>query len=195
MRQTPSGCRPKMDHEILLATERIYLRRFGPEDASLLFALDNDPEVMRFISKGPPTSLKRIQEEIMPRLLGYYRPGPQQGFWVAHLRANDEFIGWFHLRPDKLVPKEMELGYRLMRRVWGRGLATEGSRALIGRAFGEWNYGRVCARTLAANLASRRVMEKSGLLFEEEFVWAAEVMPEWNEEERRGVKYGLANVK
>lgn len=184
-----------MKRDVLLATRRLYLRRFHAADARLLFELDNDPEVMRFISKGQPTPLARIENEITPRILNYYREWPPQGFWVAHLLAADEFIGWFHLRTDKLEPSEMELGYRLKRSAWGRGLATEGSRALLERAFEVWNYHKVCARTLAINLASRRVMEKSGLLFEGEFFWGADVLPEWAEEERRAVKYSLAQHK
>ena len=144
---------------------------------------------MRFISKGQPTPLARIEKEYLPRMLGYYRHSPPQGFWAAHLRDTEEFIGWFHLRPDKIEPQAMELGYRLKRKFWGRGLATEGSRALLGNAFGEWRYEMVCARTLAVNLASRRVMEKIGLRFEREFFWGPDVLPGWSEEERRGVKY------
>ena len=176
----------------LLETARIYLRPFGPEDAGLLFELDSDPEVMRFISKGEPTPLELIEHDILPRVLAYYRPWPPQGFWAAHLRATDQFIGWFHLRSDKIEPEEMELGYRLKRFVWGQGLATEGTRMIVERSFGEWGYDKLSARTLAVNLASRRVMEKAGLLFEREFLWSLEVLPGWSEEERRGVKYGLA---
>jgi RimJ/RimL family protein N-acetyltransferase len=176
--------------EILFESDRLYLRRLMPEDAGLLFELDSDPEVMRFISKGEPTPWERMEREIVPRVLSYYRPRPPQGFWIAHLRGNHEFIGWFHLRPDKLVPAEMDLGYRLKRNAWGRGLATEGARALVQHALNDWGYPKVCARTLVVNLASRRVMEKAGLTFESEFIWAQDILPGWTEEERRGVKYG-----
>jgi len=175
--------------DILFETERLYLRRLWPADVGLLFELDSDPEVMRFISKGQPTPLARMEKEYLPRILSHYRDWPPQGFWVAHLRASDEFIGWFHLRPDKMQPEEMELGYRLKRSVWGRGLATEGSRALVEKSFGPWGYEKVCARTLVVNLASRRVMEKAGLRFENEFLWGLDVLPGWTDEERRGVKY------
>jgi RimJ/RimL family protein N-acetyltransferase len=151
--------------------------------------LDSDPEVMRLISKGEPPPWERIEREIMPLVLGYYRAWPPQGFWIAHLKETDDFIGWFHLRPDKIVPEEMEMGYRLKRNAWGRGLATEGAQALVSHALNDWSYPKVCARTLAINLASRRVMEKAGLTFESEFVWAQDTFPEWTAEERRGVKY------
>ena len=174
-----------------LETSRIYLRRFQREDAAALFDLDSDPEVMRFVSTECPTPMARIQNDILPRFLGYYEQLPPRGFWAAHLRDTQQFIGWFHLRPDKITPDEMELGYRLCRSAWGKGLATEGSRALIDKAFNEWVYRKISARTLAVNLASRRVMEKAGLTFEESFIYGPEVLPGRSEEERRAVKYSL----
>lgn len=187
-----SGAASRLPEQILLQSERLYLRRFCQEDAPLLFALHSDPEVMRFISKGQPTSLERIENEILPTALAGYAQSPPQGIWAAHLRSSNEFIGWFHLRPDKLAPEEMELGYRLARSVWGMGLATEGSRALLERSFTDWNYPKVCARTLAINLASRRVMEKIGLRFECDFIYGEDILAGWPEEERRAVKYALA---
>ncbi len=174
---------------IFLETERMYFRRFRVEDAEVLFELDNEPAVMRFISQGQPTPLSQIQNEIIPRCFDQYQQTPPRGFWAAHLRDDDEFIGWFHLRPDRISPGEMELGYRLKRSVWGRGLATEGARALLKRALGEWGYAKVCARTRAGHLASRRVMEKAGLTFEAEFFYGENVLPGWTEAERRAVKY------
>jgi RimJ/RimL family protein N-acetyltransferase len=160
----------------------------------LLFDLDSDPEVMRFISKGKPTTFGLIQTVILPRMLSQQREFPPQGFWAAHLHQTDEFIGWFHLRPDRIDVGEMELGYRLKRAAWGRGLATEGSSALVTHALGQWAYEKVCARTLAANLASQRVMEKAGLRFERQFVYAADICPDWTETERRAVKFSLSKV-
>jgi RimJ/RimL family protein N-acetyltransferase len=184
-----------MAAEILLQTSRLYLRRFQREDAALLFDLDGDPEVMRFISKGVPTPRARIENEILPRLLAYYDQPRPQGFWAAHLKANDDFIGWFHLRPDKIEPEEMELGYRLKRSAWGEGLATEGSRALVELGFHDWGCHKLSARALAINLASRRVMVKAGLAFERDFVWSLEFLPGSTEAERSGVKYGLASAQ
>jgi RimJ/RimL family protein N-acetyltransferase len=181
----------KLAGDIVLQSERLYLRRFGPGDAPLFFELDSDPEVMWFISKGEPTPLAKIENEILPRVLRYYAHNPPQGCWAAHLLADNQFIGWFHLRADRIEPEEMELGYRLRRSVWGQGLATEGSRALLDLAFNGWNYTKVCARTLAAHRASQRVMEKAGLLFERNFVYSADLFQGWTEEERRAVKYAV----
>src|ERR1700691_1961424 len=109
----------------------MYFRQFSEDDAPLLFELDGDPEVMRFITKGKPTPLAKIQNEIIPKFLNYYRQSPPQGFWAAHLRDGGHFIGWFHLCPSTLPVPETELWYPLKRHFWGRGLATEGSGALL----------------------------------------------------------------
>ncbi|TAL05840.1 MAG: N-acetyltransferase [Verrucomicrobia bacterium] len=177
---------------ILLETARMFLRELCADDADLIFQLDSDPEVMRFISQGVPTPRETFLQVYLPRMLSWQGQRPPRGFWAAHLRAGGEFIGWFHLRPDKITPEEMELGYRLARSAWGRGLATEGARALIEKAFREWGYEKISARTLAVNLASQRVMQKAGLKFEHEFTYGPEVIPGATESERRAVKYSLA---
>ena len=179
---------------IRLTTARLVLRRFSAGDLDLLVELDSDPEVMRHISKGVPTPRERFQDEILPRWLSLYSQSPPRGFWAAQLRATTEFVGWFHLRPDRWQPEEMELGYRLRRPAWGHGLATEGAAALVERALGEWGYPKVAARTLVGNAASQRVMSKAGLRWETDFTYPAESLPGWTEAERRGVKYGLSHV-
>jgi RimJ/RimL family protein N-acetyltransferase len=180
-----------MPHALFLETERLFLRRATLEDARLLYELDSDPEVMRFISRGVPTPLERIEREILPRWLRYYEEHAHLGWWPAHEKASGDFIGWFHLRPDPYSPQEQEVGYRLKRGAWGRGYATEGTRALLVKAFTEWGIAKVSSRTLERNKASQRVMEKAGLRFEHSFVYEERLLPGWSEEERRAVKYGL----
>jgi RimJ/RimL family protein N-acetyltransferase len=86
------------------------------------------------------------------------------GFWAVIEKDAGDFLGWFHFRPGKdAAPGEVELGYRLRKAAWGRGYATEGSRALIGKGFTELGVQRVVAEAMAVNQASRRVMEKAGL--------------------------------
>ncbi|MFC2095332.1 GNAT family N-acetyltransferase [Candidatus Bipolaricaulota bacterium] len=101
------------------------------------------------------------------------------------------FIGWFSLRPFKENPAETEVGYRLMRAVWGHGFATEGSQALIDKGFRELAVRKVVATTMPLNTRSRRVMEKSGLQFECEFVYPGDPFPGWRAEDCMEVTYGL----
>jgi RimJ/RimL family protein N-acetyltransferase len=150
--------------QIFLATDRLVLRRFTIADADNLVSLDADPEVMRFITGGAPTSRTEILDEVLPAFLGYYQRYEGYGFWAAIERETGEFLGWFHFRPRAgAAPGEVELGYRLRKSAWGKGYATEGSRALIRAGFTQFGVQRVVAETMAVNLASRRVMEKAGL--------------------------------
>ena len=176
---------------LFLQTRRLFLRRFTPADAPLLYALDSDPEVMRYISKGQPTPLATIENEVLPRWLAYYDQGDPIGYWAAHEHASGTFIGWFHFRPDHDTPEDMELGYRLQRSAWGQGYATEGSRTIIAKAFTAWGVQHIIAKTPVANTASQRVMQKCGLRREKFFVYPEHLLPGWTTDERRAVQYGL----
>ncbi|MGB9035252.1 MAG: GNAT family N-acetyltransferase, partial [Paeniglutamicibacter sp.] len=149
---------------ILLQTARLVLREFTADDAGLLVELDSDPLVMRYISNGVPTPREEIVSEHIPAYLAYHRAGPDFGFWVAQLGGTGAFTGWFHLRPEPGFPAtDPELGYRLKHEFWGRGLATEGARALIAHGFSVPSVTRIHANTMAVNTASRLVMEKCGM--------------------------------
>lgn len=147
-----------------LETERLALREFAADDVDRLYELDSDPEVMRFISGGVPTPREVIRSRILPWFMSFYRDGEALGFWAAHERASADFIGWFGLHPEQgRDPDDLALGYRLRRRSWRKGYATEGATALIDKAFRELGARRVFACTYCENLASRRVMERCGM--------------------------------
>src|SRR5438477_6665959 len=163
--------------EIFLETERLTLRRFTAEDVDNLVELDSDPAVMQHINGGLATPREEIERDVLPAFLGYYQRYESYGFWAAVEKASGDFIGWFHLRPPSGKPAdEPELGYRLLRSAWGKGYATEGSRALVAAAFAA-GARRVWAGTMAVNIASRRVMEKAGLRYVRTFHedWFAEI--------------------
>ncbi len=146
---------------VVLETDRLTLRRFTEADADLLTELDSDPEVTFHITGGIP----EFDDEMLLHWLANYERWPGYGFFAAIEKDSGEFIGWFHLRPEADDDAVPELGYRLRKAAWGRGYATEGSRALVDKAFGDLGARRVTAFTLAIHGASRRVMEKSGLRF------------------------------
>lgn len=149
---------------IFLTTARLVLREFTSADAPLLTELDADPDVMRYLTGGRPTSADEIRDRVLPRMLAAYRRPPGLGWWAAEQRRDGTFLGWFEFRPTRDGDRrEVELGYRLRRTARGAGYATEGSRALIDKGFTELGVERVVATTMAVNRGSRRVMEKAGL--------------------------------
>src|SRR5438128_12296035 len=132
--------------QIFLETERLVLRPFTEDDVDNLVELDSDPDVMRFINGGRPTPRQEIESDVLPTFLGYYERFAGYGFWAAVETSTGRFVGWCHFRPAEADhPDEVELGYRLRRSAWGKGYATEGSRALVQKGFAELGVQRVVA--------------------------------------------------
>jgi RimJ/RimL family protein N-acetyltransferase len=153
--------------QAFLETERLVLRRFTLSDADLMIELNSDPEVMRYLTGGAPSSREHIERKVLPSIVEDYARFPELGTFPAFTRADGEFIGWFMLVRDEDVPQgEAELGYRLRRAAWGKGYATEGSDALLRHGFEVVGLRRVVADTMTVNNRSRRVMEKLGLRHE-----------------------------
>ena len=158
-------------------TDRLILRRLGPADLDDLAELHGDPAVMRFVDDGEPVPREVVAARTLPEILAEYDRLPEGlGRFALAERETGAFVGWVSLRPADSVGLEefpgLELGYRLRPTVWGRGYAAEGARALIRRAFEDFNgsgyghgYDRVAATTMTVNTASRRVMEKAGLRY------------------------------
>lgn len=150
--------------QVFLTTERLLLRPFTPADLDNLCALDSDPAVMHFLTGGIPTSREVIRTKTLPRFLRPDERFAGYDFWAAIEQATDEFLGWFEFRPREAGrTDEVELGYRLRQAAWGKGYATEGSRALIRKGFTELGVQRVVASTYQENIRSQRVMQKAGL--------------------------------
>ncbi len=155
---------------IYLETGRLLLRRLTLDDADHILDLDSDPEVVRFTGGGV-TSREEVTESLFPPVFAWYEKYDSFGYWAAIEKSSNRFIGWFHFRPDQQAAdiEDIELGYRLRQDAWGNGYATEGSRALVEKGFGELGVKRVYAHALIENFASIHVMEKSGLRYVKHF--------------------------
>ncbi|MGP3982071.1 GNAT family N-acetyltransferase [Streptomyces sp. KR80] len=152
--------------QVFLETDRLLLRRFTEADVDLLVDLDSDPAVMRFLNGGKPTPREVVRKEILPLYFNCYERYEGFGHWAAVEKSTGDFLGWFEFRPpEDGSSDDVELGYRLRAAAWGKGYATEGSRALIRNGFTELGVQRVYATTMTVNRASRRVLEKAGLTY------------------------------
>jgi RimJ/RimL family protein N-acetyltransferase len=122
---------------------------------------------MEFLS--PEYDTLEEAEAILPKVVARNeRYGNQLGLFAAIEKGSGEFIGTFILRPDRDAPddtKKLEIGYRLKQRCWGKGLATEGSLALVEWALAQFGVHRIYATAMPGNRASIRVMAKIGLGF------------------------------
>lgn len=139
---------------------RLVFREFRDEDLSELAALLADPLVMRYSWQGP-----RDQAGSREVLAGFKRTYRELGFgkWALTLRATGEFVGYCGLERCLVEgAKEIELGYRLKTKFWGQGLAAEAAGAVLRQAFEVGRLPHVTAFLEPANVASVRVLEKSG---------------------------------
>lgn len=156
-----------------LKTQRVLLRQYRDDDFDRLLELNSDPDVMRYLTNGQPGTRRDVESGVEWTLLYQKKYDGRLGVFTAELVESGEFMGWFLLRPDKKDldnTQVLELGYRLKKKFWGKGYATEVSRALLRKAFEGLGADCVFAQTVAPNLASRRVMEKLGMRFDREFI-------------------------
>ena len=141
-------------------TERLYLRRFAASDLDLLDRLQGDPEVMRYL--GGAKTRDETAAFMQERILEYYDRFPGLGIWATLERAGDACVG-FHLLNNIRGESHIQVGYCLFRQYWGRGYATEMSRALLRYGFADLRLPQIVAITDPPNTASQAVLLKCGL--------------------------------
>ncbi len=147
----------------ILETERLLMRPIADDDLDAVAALYGDPDVMRYIGLRGPLTPDQARERVAFMVDHWRRHG--FGMWGLRLRDGGAFIGRCGLRTlDDTT--EIELGYTLAKAHWGRGLATEASRAVVRHAFAVLKLRRLVAIADPANTASVNVMKKLGMTFE-----------------------------
>ncbi len=147
--------------ETIIATERMILRRFSVDDAGDFLDLNSDPEVVRYAEKTVMKSLDEARRALLDApLKDYDRYG--YGRLAVILKADEELVGFCGM---KFLPELglNELGYRLKKKCWGRGLATEAAAATLGYARSTLGLDYVIALIVEGNSASVRVVEKLGM--------------------------------
>ncbi|HEU4743557.1 MAG TPA: GNAT family N-acetyltransferase [Meiothermus sp.] len=154
---------------IVAKTDRLLLRHFHLLDAQALYGVFGDPEVMRF-SQGGPQTAEWVQGWLERQLENYARWG--FGQYAVLERDRREVIGYCGLafHPDLGGRPEVDLGYRLVRRCWRHGYATEAARAVVAYALDTLALRRLVATIDPQNLASLRVAEKIGMRYEQDLL-------------------------
>ena len=149
----------------VLTTPRIRLEPMTSEHLPLLVELDTDAEVLRYIL-GRARSAQEAQDYWAPICADGEADAAGLGWWVGRNASDAAFLGWWDLSPARPVPTSplcAEAGWRLARRHWRQGYATEGARALLKHGFSTVGLNEVWAETMAVNEPSRRVMTRLGM--------------------------------
>lgn len=149
-----------------LQTERITLVPLADEHLEWEVEVDSDPEAMRYLS-GRASTRQEVEASHARRMAAAEKVDGL-GFWIG--LVDDEFVGWWILQPahgpdQPDDPGVADLGYRLLRRHWHKGLATEGARELVRYGLDDVGLDRIIAQTMTVNAAARAVMERIGLTY------------------------------
>jgi RimJ/RimL family protein N-acetyltransferase len=147
-----------------LQSGRLYYREFLPEDAALLYELDTDPEVHRYLYDPVSADIAYCQNVIAYISQQYIDNGV--GRMATFEKATYTFIGWTGLKLERNVNGRItfyDIGYRLMQKHWGKSYATEATRFFLDYAFDVLKADTVNAFAFTTNGASRRVLQKCGL--------------------------------
>ena len=148
---------------IRLESERILLRQWQVSDLEPWIALNLDPENLRYFPRAysveeSQDSFKRISESLQKS---------QSGFWAAEEKISGEFMGFIGLAKQDLPGITFmpcyEIGWRLDKKYWGNGYATEGAKVALAYGLTELELPTIYSYTSAYNLPSVNVMKKIGL--------------------------------
>lgn len=146
--------------------------RFAPmtsQDGQLMYELDNDPAVMKYITDGKVPTMEEIERVSIPRLEQYNNQQMGWGLWNAFTLDTDEFIGWVLVRPmdffsDNRNDSDLELGWRFKQSSWGKGYATEAAMQIMKSLYQQRpEIERFSAIALPDNGASIKIMTKLGM--------------------------------
>jgi RimJ/RimL family protein N-acetyltransferase len=151
----------------ILETNRLLLRHLEPDDLHSLFALYADPDVRRYIPDAPQT-LAEAKEELDWFSHGHPRY-PKLGLWATIYKPTNQFIGRCGLLPWTIDGQdEVEVAYTIAKTHWGQGLGTEAAQAILDYGVGKLGLPRLICLIDYDNVASIRVAEKIGMIFEKE---------------------------
>ena len=147
-----------------IETDRLLLREAMPEDldewAIITFA---DPDVIRYMPKRDMTPRERAE-----RAMGVFNENWSKysyGGWLVVDKTTGQILGECNLDTEV---GEVELGYSFAKKYWGKGYATEASRAAVRFAFERTDLDRIMAVVVPENTASWKVLEKIGFVYERE---------------------------
>ncbi|MAI68875.1 MAG: hypothetical protein CBD03_04770 [Rhizobiales bacterium TMED143] len=147
---------------MIASSPRLIFEAMETRHAPHFYALNNDPQVMQYF----PSTLDHAATDAFIARVMAHRAAHGFGLETVFLADTGAFAGFICLlTADFAAPftPAVEIGWRLMPQVWGRGLAPEGARAALAFGFGELGLEEIVSFTAKSNIASIRVMQKIGM--------------------------------
>jgi len=159
-------------------SERLSYELMTEDDVELLYQLDQDPEVMRYINGGKASSMTEIVDVFIPRVKAFSNPTFGWGLWKVTVKADQSFIGWILIRPMEFFTSNpelnnLEIGWRFLQSSWGQGFATEAALAVKSVVEQDSSVMKISAIADEENNASIIVMKKIGLTYVKNHLYKA----------------------
>lgn len=146
-----------------MQTTRFILREFQPEDAIHLFQMNEDWNCIKYTG-----DVAFKNQEAAENFIKNYDHYQKYGFgrWTVLDKVSGEFLGWCGLKYDEEL-HEYDLGFRFLKKHWGKGFATEASVFCLKLGFEKFNIPEIVGRVMPENLVSIKVLEKLGMIYKE----------------------------
>jgi len=165
---------------VFVETDRLILRELTNDDLEGMFELDSDPVVHQFLGKRPIKDKQDAQNYIDKTREQYATYGI--GRWAAIEKETGDFIGWSGLKmnfENKMNGHRnfIDVGYRFIPKYWGKGYATESGKAAVAYGFETMNYSAIYGMAELEHKASRKALEKIGLIHVQDFIFEEENIP------------------
>lgn len=145
-----------------LQTDRLILRQWQEDDLLPFYELNSDPEVMAFF----PSTLSRNESDQLASEIQARLNKNGWGFWAVEEKNSKDFIGFVGLnKPSVELPFSpcIEIGWRLAKKFWGKGYASEAGKKSLEFAFDDLSTDEIVSFTAAINKQSEMVMQRIGL--------------------------------
>ena len=155
--------------KVFAETDRFLLREIIESDYKDLFELDSDPEVHKYLGNNPQKDIKEAKKVIKHIRRQYEEFGI--GRWAIIDKATNDFIGWTGLKYERDIRPNpyYDLGYRIKKKHWGKGIAQETALESLNYGFTKLKLPEICAAAHIDNSPSNAVLQKVGMQLIEQF--------------------------
>lgn len=151
---------------VVYTTERLELREFSLNDAKGFFEMNADQEVIKFTGDRAFVDVEETEQFILA-----YDQYEKYGYgrWSAYLKGTEDYLGFCGLKysPEK---RETDIGFRLIRKYWNQGFATEAAMACLEIGFQKFGLEKIVGRAMSDNQASIRVLEKMSMVKQFDYI-------------------------
>ncbi len=157
---------------IKLVTERIILREMEISDLDNFHFLETDETILKYYGNYPKRNIQETRD-LLNYVIAQYEKF-KTGRLAMIDKTNNEYIGWCGIKHNDNqrhnYKNYYDLGYRLKPEFWGKGFATEASKACIQYCFEILNLNKIHAIVNIENRQSINVIEKLGTFTKEKFI-------------------------